>query len=188
MSGKSTKQESEHYIIAIGASAGGLEPIHELFDNMPDNTNFSFVIVQHLSPDHKSLMGELLAKHTNMQILEAQENMKLRPNCIYLIPSKKVLTLSKGFLKLHDKERHQVPNNGIDVFFESLAQEKGKSAVGIVLSGTGTDGTKGIEAIKKSGGLVIVQDPVTADFDGMPTSAILSGHADIILPPELIAE
>jgi two-component system CheB/CheR fusion protein len=188
MSGKLTKQETEHYIIAIGASAGGLEPIHELFDNMPDNTNFSFVIVQHLSPDHKSLMGELLAKHTSMQILEAQENMKLRPNCIYLIPSKKVLTLSNGFLKLHDKDRHQVPNNGIDIFFESLAQEKGKNAVGIVLSGTGTDGTKGIEAIKKSGGLVIVQDPTTADFDGMPTSAIQSGHADIILPPELIAE
>jgi two-component system, chemotaxis family, CheB/CheR fusion protein len=181
-------QESDHYIIAIGASAGGLEPIHELFDNMPDNTNFSFVVVQHLSPDHKSLMGELLAKHTSMKIIEAEENMELRPNCVYLIPSKKVMTYAGGKLKLHDKERNQVPNNAIDNFFESLASEKGKQAVGIVLSGTGTDGTRGIEAIKKHGGLVVVQDPLTADFDGMPASAIQTGCADLVLPPEMIAE
>lgn len=180
--------ESDHYIVAIGASAGGLEPIHELFDTLPDNTNFSFVIVQHLSPDHKSLMGELLAKHTSMQIIEAAENMELKPNCVYLIPSRKVMTLSDGKLKLHDKERNQVPNNAIDNFFESLANEKGKNAVGVILSGTGTDGTKGIEAIKKKGGLVVVQDPLTADFDGMPASAIQTGCADLVLPPEMIAE
>ncbi len=181
-------QESDHFIIAIGASAGGLEPIHELFDTLPDNTNFSFVVVQHLSPDHKSLMGELLAKHTSMKIIEAQENMELKPNCIYLIPSKKVMTYSDGNLKLHDKERHQVPNNAIDTFFESLAAEKGKQAVGIILSGTGTDGTKGIEAIKRNGGLVIAQDPLTADFDGMPSSAIQTGCVDLVLPPEMIGE
>ncbi|MBT1695739.1 PAS domain-containing protein [Fulvivirgaceae bacterium PWU4] len=186
--GNTSLTEAEHYIIAAGASAGGLEPIHELFDNMPDNTNFSFVIIQHLSPDHKSLMGELLAKHTSMKIVEAEDNMQLIPNCIHLIPSRKVMTLSNGLLKLHDKDRHQVPNNAIDIFFESLAVEKGKNAVGIILSGTGTDGTKGIEAIKKNGGLVIVQDPVTADFDGMPASAIQTGNVDLILPPELIAE
>src|SRR5688572_10259151 len=155
---------------------------------MPDNTNFSFVIVQHLSPDHKSLMGELLAKHTSMRIVEAEDNMRLAPNAIYLIPSRKVMTLSDGLLKLHDKDRHQVTNNAIDIFFESLAKEKGKNAVGIILSGTGTDGTKGIEAIKKNGGLVIVQDPVTADFDGMPASAIQTGNVDLVLPPEMIAE
>ncbi|HEY0743114.1 MAG TPA: chemotaxis protein CheB [Chryseosolibacter sp.] len=181
-------QDSDHYIIAIGASAGGLEPIHELFDTLPDNTNFSFVIVQHLSPDHKSLMGELLAKHTSMKIIEAEENMELKPNCIYLIPSRKVMTYAGGKLKLHDKERHQVPNNAIDNFFESLANEKGKHAVGIILSGTGTDGTKGIEAIKAKGGLVIAQDPLTADFDGMPSSAIQTGCVDLVLPPEMIAE
>jgi two-component system CheB/CheR fusion protein len=180
--------DRELFIIAIGASAGGLEPIHELFDNMPDNTDFSFVVVQHLSPDHKSLMGELLAKHTAMKIVEAEENMQLKPNCIHLIPSKKVMTLSNGLLKLHDKERTHLPNNAIDTFFESLAVEKKKNAVGIILSGTGSDGTKGIEAIKKQGGLVIVQDPLTADFDGMPSSAIQTGAADLILPPEMIAE
>lgn len=179
---------TEHYIIGIGASAGGLEPINELFDTMPDDTNFSFVIVQHLSPDHKSLMGELLAKHTGMKITEAEEGMDLHPNCIYLIPSRKIMTLSNGKLKLQDKERFQIPNNAIDTFFESLAVEKKKNAVGIILSGTGTDGTKGIEAIKKHGGFVIVQDPMTADFDGMPTSAISTGMADLILPPEMIPE
>jgi two-component system, chemotaxis family, CheB/CheR fusion protein len=179
---------NEHYIIGIGASAGGLEPITEFFDSMPEDTNLSFVIVQHLSPDHKSLMGELLAKHTRMKILEAQENLRVQKNCIYLIPSRKIMTLSDGMLKLIDKERFQVPNNAIDTFFESLAKEKGSNAVGIILSGTGTDGTKGIEAIKKQGGLVIVQDPTTADFDGMPTSAIATGMADLILPPQAMPE
>lgn len=179
---------SEHFIIGIGASAGGLEPINELFDNMPDDTNFSFVVIQHLSPNHKSLMGELLAKHTKMKILEATEDMVVSPNCVYLMPSKKIMTLSGGLLKLADKERFQVPNNAIDTFFESLATEKGANAVGIILSGTGTDGTKGIEAIKKNGGLVLAQDPLTADFDGMPSSAIASGSVDLVLAPEAMAE
>ena len=179
---------NEHYIIGIGASAGGLEPIHELFDNMADDTNFSFVVVQHLSPDHKSLMRELLSKHTSMKIMEAEDEMEVKPNCIYLIPSKKTMTLSKGKLELQDKERTQIPNNAIDTFFESLAAEKRENAVGIILSGTGTDGTKGIEAIKKNGGLVIVQDPITADFDGMPSSAIATGLADLVLSPELMPE
>ena len=179
---------TDHFIVGIGASAGGLEPIKELFDNMPDDTNFSFVIIQHLSPDHKSLMGELLAKHTRMRIVEAVDNMPVRPNCVYLIPSRKIMTLQNGTLKLSDKERFQVPNNAIDMFFESLAKDKGKDAAGIILSGTGTDGTKGIEFIKKQGGLVIVQDPVSADFDGMPSSAIATGLADLVLTPEMMPE
>jgi two-component system, chemotaxis family, CheB/CheR fusion protein len=186
--GTNLPNHNEHFIIGIGASAGGLEPINDFFDSMPEDTNCSFVVVQHLSPDHKSLMGELLAKHTGMRIMEAEDNMQVQQNCIYLIPSRKIMTLSGGALKLQDKERFQVPNNAIDTFFESLAREKGKHAVGIILSGTGTDGTKGIEAIKKHGGLVIVQDPITADFDGMPSSAIATGHADLVLGPEMMPE
>lgn len=176
------------YIVGIGASAGGLEAIHDLFDNMPDDTNFAFVIVQHLSPDYKSLMGELLSKHTAMQVFEAQDEMQIKPNCIYLIPSRKVMTIQKGVLRLKDKVRDHTPNMAIDIFFESLAEEKGKKAIAIILSGTGTDGTKGAEAIKKKGGVVIVQDPITAGFDGMPNSAISSGYSDLILPPEMIPE
>lgn len=141
---------TEHYVVGIGASAGGLEPINELFDCMPDDTNFSFVIVQHLSPDHKSLMAELLAKHTRMKIRQAEHEMQLERNCIYLIASRKIMTLAEGMLKLADKERSQVPNNAIDSFFESLAQDKGKNAVGIILSGTGSDGTKGIPTVQQT--------------------------------------
>src|SRR5688572_27541740 len=188
---KKTKvQESngKEYIVAVGASAGGLEAIHDLFDNMPDDTNFSFVVIQHLSPDYKSLMGELLAKHTAMQVFEAQDGMPVQKNCIYLIPSKKVMTIQDGVLRLKDKIRDHLPNMAIDIFFESLAKEKGKKAICIILSGTGTDGTKGIEAIKSNGGVVIVQDPISAAFDGMPNSAISSGYVDLILPPEMMPE
>jgi two-component system CheB/CheR fusion protein len=131
---------NSHYTVAVGASAGGLEAIHELFDNMPEDTNFSFVVIQHLSPDYKSLMGELLSKHTAMQVFEAQDGMAVEKNCIYLIPSKKVMTIHDGKLKLKDKIRDHLPNTAIDIFFESLAKEKGRKAIGIILSGTGTDG------------------------------------------------
>jgi two-component system CheB/CheR fusion protein len=176
------------YIVGIGASAGGLEAIQEFFDNIPADTNVSYIIVQHLSPDYKSLMAELLKKHTPMQVYEAENGMLVEINCVYVIPSKKTMTIKNGRIRLAEKRAANVPNNAIDIFFKSLAEEKGSKAIGIVLSGTGTDGTKGLEAIKKTGGLVIVQDPVTAKFDGMPNSAIIAGHADFILSPELMPE
>ncbi len=176
------------YIIGIGASAGGLEAINELFDNFPGNSNFAFVIVQHLSPDYKSLMGELLSKHTSMQVFEAEDGLLIQPNSVYLLPSKKLMTVKSGKLRLEEKIKSNVPNNAIDVFFDSLAVDKGEKAIGIILSGTGTDGSKGIAHIKQCGGTVIVQDPLTAEFDGMPNSAISSGCADLILPPEIIAD
>src|SRR5581483_5106392 len=181
-----TEKAGDGYVIGIGASAGGLEAINELFDNIPDNTNFSFVIVQHLSPDHKSLMPELLSKHTSLPINEAADNMLLQPNNIYLLPSKKIMTIKHGKLKLEEKKDHQ-PNFAIDIFLESLAQDKKSKAACVILSGTGTDGTKGVQAIKECGGIVIVQDPVTAAFNGMPNSAIATGCSDLILPPEMIA-
>ncbi|WP_207492385.1 CheR family methyltransferase [Aridibaculum aurantiacum] len=177
---------NSNYIVGIGASAGGLEAIHELFDNMPADTNFSFVVIQHLSPDYKSLMPELLAKHTSMKIIEAADGMKLLPNHIYLIPSKKLMSVTKDTIVLTEKVDNRAPNTAIDTFFTALAKEKGNKAIGIILSGTGTDGTRGIEAIKNNGGIVIVQDAVSARFDGMPNSAIATGYADLILPPELI--
>lgn len=185
---KNNNQANNHYVAGIGASAGGLEAINEVFDNMPVTTGFSFIVIQHLSPEHKSLMGELLSKHTSMQVFEAKENMALKPDSVYLIPPGKIITLKNGVLKVEEKIRTQQPNNAIDIFFESLANEKGDKAIGIVLSGTGTDGTKGIQAIKNNGGIVVVQDPATAQFDGMPNSAVSSGYADLILPPEMIPE
>ncbi|HTF80119.1 MAG TPA: chemotaxis protein CheB, partial [Cytophagales bacterium] len=175
-------------VVGIGASAGGLEAIIELFDNIPSNLNASFIIVQHLSPDYKSMMPELLSKHTKMKIYEAQENLTILPNCIYVIPHKKNITLEGRKFKLTEKGLLKAPNMAIDIFFKSLAREKGDQAIGIILSGTGTDGTKGLEAIKAANGLTFVQDPLTAKFDGMPVSAINSGFADLVLSVENMAD
>ncbi len=193
MDSKTTNKEAlmkpaDHYLIGIGASAGGLEAIHKLFDHFPSNSSFSFVIIQHLSPDHKSLMAELLSKHTSMQVQEAEDNMFTRPNCVYVLPSGKQLTMEHGRLRLADKTRSREPNFAIDLFFESMAKSRGKYAIGVVLSGTGTDGTKGTKAIKSAGGMVVVQDPDSAKFDGMPRSAIDAGYYDFVLPPEQMPE
>ncbi|WP_062542004.1 chemotaxis protein CheB [Rufibacter tibetensis] len=179
-----TLPKTDHYLVGIGASAGGLEAIHKLFDHFPNNSSFSFVIIQHLSPDHKSLMAELLTKHTQMRVQEAEDDMVTRPNCIYVLPSGKQLTLKRGRLRLVDQIRNREPNFAIDVFFESLAKDRGRYAIGLILSGTGTDGTKGVKMIKAAGGMVMVQDPVTAKFDGMPRSAIETGSVDFVFPPE----
>ncbi len=183
-----SKNQDNHYVVGIGASAGGLEAINELFDNIPHGGNFSFVVIQHLSPNHKSMMDELLAKHTQMQIVRAEEGTRLRPNHVYLIPSKKNMTVKHGKLYLTEKPATTGANQTIDIFLESLAKDKKDHAIAIILSGTGSDGTRGIECIKEWGGMVITQDPATAKFDGMPNSAIASGCTDLILPPELMAE
>ncbi|OKS88936.1 chemotaxis protein CheB [Mucilaginibacter polytrichastri] len=182
-----TKQKTaavgQKYVVAIGASAGGLEAIHEFFDNMPDNSNFAFIVIQHLSSDYKSLLVELVSKHTHMKVLEAQHETVIQPDCVYIIPNNKLMTIKNNRLKLADKLHDKSPNTAIDTFLHTLAREKKEQAIAIILSGTGTDGTRGIETIKECGGLVIVQDPATAKFDGMPNSAITSGNADFILPP-----
>jgi two-component system CheB/CheR fusion protein len=175
-------------IVGIGASAGGMEALHDLFDYLPANTGFSYVVVQHLSPDYKSLMADLLSKHTAMRVREAVDGCEIEPDCIYVIPSKKLMTVEDQKLRLVEKLKGTGPNNAVDIFFTSLAEDLGDRAVGVVLSGTGTDGSKGIEAIKRRGGIVIVQDPLTAAFDGMPNSAIATGYADLIVPPEMIGE
>ena len=119
------KENGLEHIVAIGASAGGLEAIHELFDNMPEDTNFSFVIIQHLSPDYKSLTGELLSKHTTMQVFEACEEMPLQENCIYLIPSKKIMTINDGVLRLKDKIPGSPAKYGNRYLFRITGQRQG---------------------------------------------------------------
>ena len=177
----------DHYIVAIGASAGGLEAIHEFFDSMPNTSNISFIIIQHLSPDYKSLLVELVARHTDMKVFEAGDHQEIERKCIYVIPNTKLITIQKNQLRLTEKTNLKVPNNAVDVFLYSLAKERKEQAIAVILSGTGTDGTKGTEAVKKEGGLVIVQDPSTAKFDGMPNSVIAAGNADFILPPAAIS-
>jgi two-component system CheB/CheR fusion protein len=178
----------DKYIVAIGASAGGLEAIHDFFDHMPESSSFSFIVIQHLSSDYKSLLVELVAKHTHMKVFEAAHDMSIQQDCVYIIPNNKLMTVSKGRLKLGDKSLIKAPNTAIDTFLHTLARDKKDKAIAIILSGTGTDGTKGIQSIKDSGGMVIVQEPATAKFDGMPNSAIASGNVDFILPPQQIYE
>lgn len=171
-------------VVGLGASAGGLEALQTFFAHMPADSGLAFVVVQHLSPDYKSLMVELLSKTTSMPVKRIEDGMKLEPNCVYLIPPKKNVTLFHHQLLLTDQDHGRGLNLPIDLFFRSLAEDLGERAVAIVLSGTGSDGTRGIRAIKEEGGLAMAQDPATAKFDGMPSSVIATGLADYVLPPE----
>ena len=181
------QQEKSPLIIAIGASAGGLEALQQFFSCFPGNSGLSFVVVQHLSPDYKSLMADILGKHTSMAVCQAENEMVVQPNTVYLIPPKKYMTLSGKKLILSDYG-HVTLNHPIDIFFTSLAEERREQSIVVVLSGTGSDGTNGVKAVKEHGGLVIAQDPESAKFDGMPKSVIKTGLADFILSPEEIAD
>ncbi|MGK9125879.1 ATP-binding protein [Olivibacter sp. SA151] len=184
MTEKKDIRETAHYIVAIGASAGGLEAINSFFDAVQDFSQLSFVIIQHLSPDYKSLLVELVSKHTQMKVLEARDNMAVERAAIYVIPNRMSMTIHNGTLCLAEKVVNNVPNNAIDIFLDSLANDQQERAIAVILSGTGSDGTRGIQAIKKNKGYVLVQEPNTAKFDGMPNMAIMSGYADAILPPK----
>lgn len=174
------------YIVGIGASAGGLEALQKLLSALPANTGFPYVIVQHLSPDYKSLLGEILGKYTDMPVIQAEEDMEVEPNKVYIIQPGKNMRIQKGKLKLVDQIPKEL-NLPIDIFFRSLAEEAGSRAIAIILSGTGSDGTNGIKAIKENDGLVIVQDLDTSKFDGMPRSAMRTGIVDAQISPEEIA-
>lgn len=181
-----TSKKHRFPIVGVGASAGGLEALQDFFDNMQDEPGVAFVIIQHLSPDYKSFMSELLGRHTNIPIEVATDNVTIENNHIYMIPPKMNMTIAGG--KLHLKEiigRHL--NLPIDIFFRSLADDQEDNAIAIILSGTGSDGTLGIKAIKEAGGITMAQDEQSAKFDGMPKSSISTGMIDYVLPPKSLA-
>lgn len=159
-------------IVAIGASAGGLEPIEQFFEAMGSDSGLAFVVIQHLSPDHKSLMDELLARRSSMTIRHIENGMRLEANTLYLNPPRTELTLSGDRLYTREEDQAQLVAYPIDTFLHCLAEERGESAVGIILSGTGTDGGKGAAAIRQAGGLVLVQEPGSAKFDSMPRTIL----------------
>jgi two-component system CheB/CheR fusion protein len=171
------------YVVGVGASAGGLDALEQLFGAMPEDSGMAFVVIQHLSPDFKSMMDELLARRTKIPVRLVEDGMRVEPNHIYLIPSKKEMIISGGALLLSDKGAGQELTLPIDVFFRSLAQDVGDRAIGIVLSGAGSDGARGIRDIHAAGGVVLCQDEQTATFDGMPRSARDTGVVDHVLPP-----
>ncbi len=175
-------------MVGIGASAGGLEAFIEFFASMPADTGLAFVLVQHLDPTHESLLPEILQRHTPMPVSQVQNGMRVEPNCVYVIPPNQDLALLHGTLHLIEPVIADGVRLSIDFFFRSLAEDQAENAVGIVLSGTGTDGTLGLKAIKEAGGMVMVQEPQSAKYDGMPRSAAATGLADFVLPPEEMPE
>lgn len=186
---KSTEfiEPPSHYV-GIGASAGGLEALQELFSHLSNDTGAAFIVVQHLSPDFKSMMPELLSKHASMPIHQVSDSMFVEANTIYLMPPRKNMMLAEGKLLLSDQMPDSHLHMPIDIFLRSLAEEQQHHAIGVILSGTGSDGTRGIKALKESDGLVIVQEPSSAKFDGMPISAQNTGLVDLLLTPMKIGE
>jgi two-component system CheB/CheR fusion protein len=177
-------QKDGFFIVGIGASAGGLEALNLFFDNMPSDSGMAFVIVQHLDPTHKSLLSELIARHTKMTVAEVLDGVKIKPNFVYIIPPNKDLRIFHGALEIFDPTEQRAKRRPIDSFLQSLADDQKGLAIGIILSGTGTEGALGLKEILAEGGMTIVQDPKTAQFSGMPDNAIAAKSADYILPPD----
>ena len=171
-------------IVALGASAGGLEAFEAFFKAMRHDSGMAFVLIAHLDPTHVSLLPELLQKRSRMKVHQAQDGMQVQPDHVYVIPPNKNLEILHGTLQLMQLPRPRGANHPIDTFFRSLASDQGTNAVCIVLSGTGSDGTLGLKAVKGEVGMVMVQDEDSAKYDGMPRNAIATGLADYVLPPE----
>jgi two-component system, chemotaxis family, CheB/CheR fusion protein len=170
-------------IVGIGASAGGLAPLEEFLGNIPPHTGLAYVVVQHLDPTHKALLSELLQRVTPMPVREARQTMRVEPDCVYVIPPNTELSIVNGALHLASPVEPRGMRLPINVLFSSLAATQGERAIAVVLSGMGSDGTLGLQAVKAVGGLTVVQQSDTAQFDAMPKSAIAAGCSDIIAPP-----
>ena len=175
---------SKFPIVGIGASAGGLEALELFFENMPTDSGMAFVVIQHLDPDHKGILPELLQRMTSMKVFQAKDRLKVTPDCVFVIPPNKSMSLLNGALHLFDPVESRGLRLPIDIFFRSLADDRQEKGIGIVLSGMGSDGSLGLRHIKEKNGVVAVQDPATAKFDSMPASAMESVIADIVSPVE----
>ncbi|CAA7616180.1 chemotaxis protein CheB [Magnetospirillum sp. SS-4] len=182
--GKAKGRRSTLHVVGIGASAGGLEALRPFVANLPASANMAYVIVQHLSPAYRSMMVQLLGRETKLPVEEIKDGQVLVPNTIYITPPNKDVRVKNSTLWLREPSAPLGPKPSVDVFFASLAEDRGQHAIGVILSGTGSDGAHGMRAIKACGGLTVAQDPETAKYDGMPKSAIDSGCVDMVLPPD----
>ena len=175
-------------VVGIGASAGGLEAFKRFFCAMPPDSGMAFVLIPHLDPTHRSLMVELLSRQTAMKVSEVEEGTLVQPNCVYIIPPNRDLLITGGRLHLTEPTRHRGLQTAIDPFFRSLAEDQQEKSIGIILSGTGSHGARGLKEVKLAGGMTMAQDPKTAEHDQMPRSAINAGIIDFVLPPEKMPE
>ncbi len=171
-------------IVGIGASAGGLEALELFFENMPKDNGMAFVVIQHLDPNYIGMMPEILQRITPMKVLQASDNLKVNPNCVYVIPPNKSLSLLNGVLHLFEPVESRGLRLPVDIFFRSMADDRKDRSIGIILSGMGSDGSLGLKAIKEKNGLALVQSPASAKFNGMPASAIEAVIADVVAPVE----
>src|SRR5476651_2171071 len=175
-------------IVAIGASAGGLDACRKLLDALPADNGMAFILVQHLDPSHESMMVDLLAGHTAMTVRQAADGMPIEREHLYVIPPGTYLSVTEGALHLSQPQARHGARLPFDFLLRSMATAFGTRAVCVVLSGTGADGSIGLSAVKQQGGLVIAQDPDEADYDGMPRNAIMTGNVDFVLPVAQISE
>ena len=174
-------------VVGVGASAGGLAAVTELLKKLPHETGVAIVIIQHLDPKHESLATDILSRASAMPVDEVKDGMEIQPDHVYVIPPNSNMRLTHGVLRLSPRTEIRGQHLPIDLFFQSLADDRKHQAIGVVLSGIASDGTRGIQAIKAEGGFTFAQDPTSAQYDGMPRSAILSGAVDIVETPEGIA-
>jgi two-component system CheB/CheR fusion protein len=175
-------------VVAIGASAGGLEAFKEFVHALAVDTGMAFVLIQHLDPSHHSMLAEILSKATRIPVDEVKEGVKVKPNRVYVIPPGTFMAITAGAFTLTPRSQESGQHLAVNFFMRSLAEERKSGAIGVILSGTGVDGTLGLESIKAEGGITFAQDPATAKYDGMPRSAIDSGCVDFVLPPKEIAQ
>jgi two-component system CheB/CheR fusion protein len=175
-------------IVGIGASAGGLETLEMFFGNVPKNSGLAFVVIQHLDPNHVGIMPELLQRTTVMKVIQAADKMQVKPNHVYVIPPNKSMSVLNGSLYLFEPVESRGLRLPIDYFFRSLADDQHENSIGVILSGMGSDGSLGLKAIKEQNGIVAVQDPATAKFEGMPQSAVNAVVVDILAPANQLPE
>jgi two-component system CheB/CheR fusion protein len=174
-------------VVGIGASAGGLDALKELLQALPTDTGMAFVVVQHLDPTHSSMLSEILSRATKMPVTEVKDEPAVEPNHVYVLPPNRNMIINKGVLSLAARTEARGQHRPIDSFFRSLAEDQKHKSIGVVLSGSGTDGTVGLEEIKAEGGITFAQDE-SAQYEGMPRSAVDAGCVDFVLPPGRIAE
>ena len=184
LTAKVASKSSNFPIVGIGASAGGLEALEAFLANVPEESGMAFVIIQHLDPTHKGVLVELLQRGTKMRVFQVKDRMRVEPNCVYVIPPNKDMSILHDILHLLDPVAPRGLRLPIDFFFRALADDQQEHSIGVILSGMGSDGTLGLRAIKEKAGVVFVQALDSAKFDSMPRSAIDAGLADVTAPVE----
>jgi two-component system CheB/CheR fusion protein len=176
------------YVVGIGLSAGGLEPLQEMLASLPDNPGAAFVVIMHLAADKESHLDQMIALRSPLPVSWAEHGSVPEPNHVYVIPSGKILTFQQGKFHLLERRETDRINRAVDAFFTALGESLQNRAIGVILSGTGSDGLEGVKVIEQYGGIVMVQHPSTAQFTGMPTAIISRDHPDIISTPSQLAQ